>query len=143
MGIFPEIDDNSIYLSRKDPEELLGSWSRYSFELEGHEWPSVEHYYQAMKFDNEPYREKIRQARSPAVARKMGRTRLKRIRRDWGKVKEVVMTRGVYISVRAATQSLLKSYSIPVIKRWLKIASTIISGDAAEIGAGTIPTVKC
>ena len=65
MGIFPEIDENSIYLSRKDPEELLGSWSRYSFELEGDEWPSVEHYYQAMKFDNEEYREKIRQASSP------------------------------------------------------------------------------
>jgi ribA/ribD-fused uncharacterized protein len=101
MGIFPEIDDNSIYLSRTDPEELLGSWSRYSFELEGYEWPSVEHYSQAMKFDNEPYREKIRQARSPAVARKMGRTRLKRIRRDWSKVKEVVMTRGVYIRARS------------------------------------------
>lgn len=101
MGIFPEIDDNSIYLSRKDPEELLGSWSRYSFELEGDEWPSVEHYYQAMKFDNEQYREKIRQASSPAVARKMGRTRLKRIRRDWSNVKEVVMTRAVYIRARS------------------------------------------
>ncbi|MDG1663299.1 MAG: NADAR family protein [Pseudomonadales bacterium] len=101
MGIFPEIDENLIYLSRKDPEELLGSWSRYSFELEGDEWPSVEHYYQAMKFDNEEYREKIRQASSPAVARKMGRTRLKRIRRDWSNVKEVVMTRAVYIRARS------------------------------------------
>lgn len=100
MGIFPDIDEDTLFLSRANPEENLGTFSKHSFMLEDREWPSVEHYFQAMKFSNESYQEKIRQASHPRIARKLGRTRLRRIRKDWAEVKEVIMTRGVYIKCR-------------------------------------------
>ena len=100
MGIFPEIDEDAIFLSRSDPNENLGTFSRHSFELDDALWPSVEHYFQAMKFEDAEYREKIRTAAHPKKARKLGRSRFKKIRKDWAKVKTVVMTRGVYIKCR-------------------------------------------
>jgi ribA/ribD-fused uncharacterized protein len=100
MGIFPEIDEDAIFLSRSDTNENLGTFSKHSFELDGALWPSVEHYFQAMKFEDAEYREKIRTAPHPKKARKLGRNRFKKIRKDWAKVKTVVMTRGVYIKCR-------------------------------------------
>ena len=101
FGLFPEIDENAIYLSRSDPEQDLGTFSKHSFELDDHTWPSVEHYFQAMKFENPAYQEKIRNADHPKKARRLGRRRFKKIRSDWSKVKEVIMTRGVYIKCRS------------------------------------------
>ena len=95
-GIFPEIDEDAIYLSRKDVNEPLSSFSSYLFELDGFEWPSVEHYFHAMKFEDPSYQNKIRQAASPAIAKKLGRTRFRKVRSDWGKVRVVVMTRAIY-----------------------------------------------
>lgn len=40
----------------------------------GNEWPTVEHYFQAMKADNEKDRDKIRNAPDPATAKKLGRS---------------------------------------------------------------------
>jgi ribA/ribD-fused uncharacterized protein len=100
MAVFPSIDDTALFISRSDPNEPLGSFSMYGFELEGVEWPSVEHYFQAMKFVDDVYREKIRQAPHPQTARKLGRRRLKKIRSDWSQVKDVIMTRAVYIRCR-------------------------------------------
>ncbi len=96
MGIFPEEDDNKIYFSRTNVEEPLASFSAHSFQLEGYEWSTVEHYFQAMKFENPDYQAKIRAADSPRLARKLGRTRFKRVRADWKKIRIVVMTRAVY-----------------------------------------------
>lgn len=101
LGLFPEQDENSIYLSRKDEAEPMSTYSTYPFELDGFVWPTVEHYFQAMKFEDAGYREKVRLAKTPAQARKLGRTRFKKIRSDWHKVREVVMTRAVYIKSRA------------------------------------------
>ena len=100
MAIFPSEDVNALFLSRSDPNQILGTFSKHGFDLEGCFWPSVEHYFQAMKFENEKYREKIRQAPHPNKARKLGRTRFRKIRKDWHKIREVVMTRGVYTKCR-------------------------------------------
>lgn len=93
-------DSNAIYLSRTDVNEPLASFSRFSFVLDDAEWPSVEHYFQAMKYEDPVYREVIRGAPHPRKARKLGRSRFKRIRSDWKKVRRVVMTRAVYIRCR-------------------------------------------
>ena len=95
-GLFPPDDENAIYLSRANVVEDLGTFSKHSFQLEDKIWPSVEHYYQAMKFENDAQQEKVRLADNPKQARKLGRTRFKRIRKDWRKVKVVYMTRAVY-----------------------------------------------
>lgn len=100
-GLFPDLDSDNLYIARSDVNEVLGTFSRHGFELEGQHWPSVEHYYQAMKFESPEAQEKIRNTAHPRKARKMGRSRFRKLRRDWRKVKVIYMTRGVYTKCRA------------------------------------------
>ena len=86
-GIFPEEDEHTIYFSRSDIDENFGTYSKHAFFLDDKEWPSVEHYYQALKFSDIHYQEKIRLSTSPSQAKKMGSTRFKRRRKDWKSVK--------------------------------------------------------
>ncbi len=95
-GLFPQLDENHLYFSRSDVNEDFGTCSRHGFELEGREWPSVEHYYQAMKFESEAVQEKIRGAEHPRKARRLGGSRLRKRRKDWKKFKRVYMTRALY-----------------------------------------------
>ncbi|MBV1876195.1 MAG: NADAR family protein [Pseudomonadales bacterium] len=110
--LFPDPPANAHYLSRVDDEEILGSYYPHSFELENQQWPTIEHYYQAMKFDNISYQEKIRQAQTPARARRLGRTRFKKIRKNWREVRAAFMTRAIYTACHTypyLAQSLLQT----------------------------------
>lgn len=98
--MFSEPKDETLYLSRSDVNEPLSSFSRYGFELEGEFWPSVEHYFQGMKFENLADREKVRLTEHPAKARRLGRSRFRKLRKDWSKVRRVIMTRALYIKCR-------------------------------------------
>ena len=100
MPFFPELDDDSQYLSMQDPTELLSRTSPHAFELEGVVWPTVEHYYQAMRFASDEYRESIRQASSTDQAIRMGKTWFKKKRADWKSIEIVVMTRALYIQCK-------------------------------------------
>lgn len=100
-GLFPDLDADNLYLSRSDVNEPLGTFSRHGFFLEDREWPSVEHYYQAMKFLAPEEQEKVRSAKHPRKARKWGRSRFRKLRKDWSKVKVVYMTRAVYTKCKA------------------------------------------
>jgi ribA/ribD-fused uncharacterized protein len=61
-------------------------------ELTQNVWPSVEHYYQAMKFPTEPeFQEAIRQEPSPSRVKKMGTAPDHGLRGDWETIKERVM----------------------------------------------------
>ncbi len=55
-------------------------------------WPSAEHYFQAMKYTNNPaYQEEIRKAKTPAAAKKLGKSAEKTMREDWNTYRETVM----------------------------------------------------
>lgn len=98
--IFSHKEKPRLTLRRNDPENPLSSYSSFAFELDGYEWPSVEHYYNAMKYGDEKYAEKIRNAPLAADAEKLGKSRWHKKRKDWKKVKLTVMTRGTYIKCR-------------------------------------------
>ncbi|TGN39212.1 NADAR family protein [Marinobacter confluentis] len=101
MAIFPSDDgENDLFTSRTDPESEFSTYAPYRFHLEGREWPTVEHYFQGMKFTDQVMQEKVRQAGSPAEARKLGRKRHQSFRKDWKQVRETIMTRGVYTRCR-------------------------------------------
>ena len=93
--------DEAIRLRRDDPENPLGSHFPLGFRLDDADWPTVEHYYQAMKFDDDAYRERIRTAANPAAARRLGHAWLKRKRHDWKRLRAVIMTRALYTRARS------------------------------------------
>lgn len=112
MALFPQIDDDAVFVSRLDSDSPLGSYSFHPFTLDDAHWPSVAHYFHAMKFEDPHYREKIRQAPTPSKAARLGRSRLKGIRKDWREIRVTVMTRAVYIKCRShdeAAQALLET----------------------------------
>lgn len=98
--MFSSKNTEKHYLARTDVDNPLSAYSRYGFELDEAEWPSVEHYYQGMKFDDMDTRELIRAADHPANAAKLAKANKKKIRKDWKQVREVMMTRAVYIKCR-------------------------------------------
>lgn len=62
------------------------------FLCDGKSWPTVEHYFQAQKFPNAAYRETIRKALTPTLAKRLGNVRYgQKLRVDWEEVKEPVM----------------------------------------------------
>eukprot|EP00347_Sterkiella_histriomuscorum_P005831 403355104 len=64
-------------------------------EYEDKIYPTSEHYYQAMKFEDEELQEKVRKASTPSQAAKMGRNKSNPIRRDWEEMKDEVMFKGL------------------------------------------------
>jgi len=87
-------------VTRDDTTNPLAAYAMFSFELDDAEWPSAEHYYQAMKFANAEYREKIRQAETPQEAAKLGKSRRQKRRKDWKQNSVTYMTRATYIKCR-------------------------------------------
>ena len=73
------------------PLGYLASYSNHGFELDGHYWPTVEHYYQAQKFTDSSIKERIRLASTPKEASKIGRDRSLPIRSDWDEIREKIM----------------------------------------------------
>lgn len=103
-AMFTPPKDDSIYLSRIDVNDPLASYSKHGFELDDAYWPSVEHYFQAMKFTDVAYREKIRQAEHPEIATKLGNRWFKPNRSDWKAIRETIMTRAVYTKCRTHSE---------------------------------------
>jgi ribA/ribD-fused uncharacterized protein len=62
-------------------------------ELEGKTWPTVEHYFQAKKFEGTPMEEKIRNAETPKEAKRLGRSNsvLYKKRDDWETIRNDFM----------------------------------------------------
>lgn len=80
------------------PGERYGAFSNFSrhgVELDGAWWPTVEHFFQAQKFEDPAYREKIRSVALPRDAKNLGRTRDRPLRADWDAVRDDVMLRAV------------------------------------------------
>jgi N-glycosidase YbiA len=59
--------------------------------MDGKLWPTSEHYFQSQKFKDVEHQERIRKAKSPMIAARMGRDRKKPLRRDWESVKVAIM----------------------------------------------------
>ena len=69
----------------------FSNFAAYPINLKKKKWPTTEHYFQAQKFQDKAYQEKIRKSNSPGLAAKLGRDRKQKLRRDWESVKVSVM----------------------------------------------------
>ena len=84
-----------FYSTREQPYGCFSNFSPHAFELDAKRWPTSEHYFQAHKFTGEEDEEAVRQAASPMVAARIGRSRRRPLRPDWDKVKDDIMRRAV------------------------------------------------
>ena len=100
MALFSNDDLNTLFLSRTDWTESLSSYSPHGFDLEGMYWPTLEHYYQAMKFIDPDYRQLIRLSDTPAKASELGHAKKPKRQKDWKKNRVLMMIRGMYIKCR-------------------------------------------
>lgn len=92
------------FYSTKAKYGEFSNFARFAFTLDGQAWPTSEHYFQAQKFNDEEYREKIRQTPSPMIAARLGRSRKVPIRSDWEQVKVDVMRAAVRQKIAAHTE---------------------------------------
>ena len=85
-----------LFYSTRDPHYgCFSNFSPHPFDLGGRVWPTSEHYFQSQKFAGTEHEEAVRQAASPMIAARMGRSRSRPLRRDWDRVKDDVMRRAV------------------------------------------------
>ena len=90
-----------LFRKISDPYGCFSNFSRHPVLIDGLEWRTTEHYFQASKFlgtDNE-HALAIRAVASPAAAARMGRSRSHPIRPDWEATKDDVMRRAVRAKV--------------------------------------------
>lgn len=83
------------FYSVADDFGQLSNFAAFPINLDGQRWPTSEHYFQAQKFEGPVYRQKIRKARSPMQAARLGRDRKQKLRRDWEAVKVGIMRQAV------------------------------------------------
>lgn len=77
------------------PYGCFSNLAPYGVELDGKWWPTVEHYFQAMKFADTPYTEMIRLTEDPIFVARIGKWRQLPLRPDWDQVKDTIMRRAV------------------------------------------------
>ena len=94
---FNNPEPEPLYVSRSDESNPLGSFSRHGFALDDADWPTVEHYFQGMKFTDPGQRAAIRNMASPTEAQQLAEKHVRAVRKDWKKIQQTVMTRGLYI----------------------------------------------
>lgn len=83
-----------------DPYGCFSNFSPHWVVIDGLEWPTVEHFYQAQKFVGTEFSrvsEQIRAASTAAEAASLGRDPAHKLRADWDRVKRSVMAQGVWV----------------------------------------------
>lgn len=93
--MFPE--DTVYFYAQTDEYAEFSNFAPYGVAVDGLWWSTVEHFFQAQKFDDLSYRERIRHARRPKEAKALGMTRQLPLRSDWETVKDGVMLDAVRI----------------------------------------------
>lgn len=81
-----------IYFHSKNPSTAwLSNLAAYGFVLAGIKWRSVEHYYQAAKYEDAALIRRVRDATTGEAARKVGQDRSLVPRENWQEIKMEVM----------------------------------------------------
>ncbi len=78
-----------------EPNGFLSNFYPSTIHLEGRDWPTVEHYYQACKTFDPVYAEKVRTAASADEAKRLGNDPACALRPGWDEYKVEVMRRAL------------------------------------------------
>src|SRR6266581_6929432 len=85
-----------LFYSTQGAYGEFSNFAAFPIEIDGQTWPTSEHYFQAQKFAGTEYEEAIRQAKSPMIAARRGRSRSRPLRPDWEKVKDDTMREALW-----------------------------------------------
>jgi len=92
-----EDDSEKIYFHNEGlPFGFLSNFSRHPVFCKGKIWNTVEHYYQAQKFEDLKIQEEIRVAKTPMLAKQIAHRNMELIKKDWSSIKDAVMYDGLY-----------------------------------------------
>lgn len=83
------------FYSVSDEFGQFSNFAPFPINLDGERWPTSEHYFQAQKFEDIAYRQKIRKTKAPMQAARLGRDRTQKLRGDWESVKVGIMRQAV------------------------------------------------
>src|ERR1700712_1580236 len=75
----------------------LSNFAPPGVESHGRFWPTVEHFFQAQKFEAAEIQELIRRAPSPKEARALGQSSAYPLRENWASLRQEVMLQGLRI----------------------------------------------
>lgn len=90
-----------FYHANEEPYGAFSNFSSHAITLDGQEWPTVEHYYQAQKYVGTPHADAVQAARTPFEARQIGIDSARPLRARWNKLREAIMWRAAEAKVRA------------------------------------------
>jgi hypothetical protein len=79
----------------RDPYGQFSNFYRRPITIDAVEYPTTEHYFQAMKFTDYEHQRKVATAPTPGDSARLGRTPHPSYRPDWDEVKDSVMLRAV------------------------------------------------
>ena len=86
-----------FYRANEVPYGIFSNFdTKHPIIVEGKEWVSTEHYFQAQKFAGTPHEEAVRLVEKPRDAAAMGRDRSRPLRTDWEEVKDDVMRKAIW-----------------------------------------------
>lgn len=85
------MEDAIFFYTPDGPYGVFSNFAKFGVALDGAWWPTAEHYFQAQKFHDPAYREKIRRSSTPKQAANLGRTRDVLLRSDWDEARIEVM----------------------------------------------------
>ena len=88
------------FYTKTDEFGEFSNFSKHGVEINDLWWPTVEHFFQAQKFESHDYREKIRNSHSSKQAAELGRSRKVPIRTDWEEVKDEIMFQAVLLKFK-------------------------------------------
>ncbi|MDZ4395436.1 NADAR family protein [Cypionkella sp.] len=91
--MYPE--DTIYFYAQTERYAEFSNFAPYGVALDGVWWPTTEHFFQAQKFMDADYREKIRREQRPKAAKELGMTRAYPLRADWEEIKDDIMHRAV------------------------------------------------
>lgn len=83
------------FYGRNLPHPNFSNFARWPITLEEKAWPTSEHYFQAKKFEGTDHEERVRLAKNPSEAARIGRDRSLPLRQDWEEAKDDIMRKAV------------------------------------------------
>ena len=87
--------DTVYFYAQTDAYSEFSNFAPYGIAMDDVWWRTVEHYFQAQKFHDAAYRERIRLSNKPKDAKALGMTRAVPLRADWEDVKDAIMLEAV------------------------------------------------